>query len=228
MGYHVAVLQYSVNTPHPVPLYELAAAVVVVKQEAVEWNVNPNQLILCGFSAGGHVCALYGAYWNQPLLCDLFNRPADDFQVAASILGYPVTNYVEMEHAPDTAEIADYYRRAQLALFGDVPLTYDLLEAVSPTLLAEATIPPTFLWGTTQDKLVPILQSAGYIHALATHHVPFEAHIFESGPHGLVLADPATAVYEDQVNEEAAKWVDLVKPWLRKRFVPDWIKKEHV
>ncbi|MDR0948428.1 MAG: alpha/beta hydrolase [Lachnospiraceae bacterium] len=224
MGYHAAILRYGVLTPHPAPVRELAASVLLAKQAAASWNVDDRSILLCGFSAGGHMCALYSVYWNQPLLCDFFDRPPLDFQVAACILGYPVTDYVAMADTPKAPAIQDYCNRAEQAMFGTAPLTLDVLKAVSPTLLAGGQIPPTFLWATTQDELVPVLQSTGYLHALAANKIPFEAHIFESGPHGLVLADASTAVHAYQVNTDAAVWILLLQSWLKKRFLIDPIE----
>ena len=43
-------------------------------------------------------------------------------------------------------------------------------------------------------------------------------HIFESGEHGLSLADPSTASSLAQVDVDAAKWMGLAEAWLGKRF----------
>lgn len=53
--------------------------------------------------------------------------------------------------------------------------------------------PPTFLFSTSGDTLVPIRNSLAFLSALADHDVPFETHIYLLGPHGISLAKPLTA-----------------------------------
>lgn len=74
--------------------------------------------------------------------------------------------------------------------------------------------PPTFLFSTSDDNAVPIMNSVKYIEALAENGVPFEVHIFEKGQHGLSLAKTATGY----INETAAQWVRLSLDWLNKTF----------
>ena len=74
--------------------------------------------------------------------------------------------------------------------------------------------PPTFVFSTCKDNLVPIMNSTKYIEALAENDVPFEAHIFENGQHGLSLAKNATGYIETI----AAQWVRLSLDWLNNEF----------
>lgn len=65
----------------------------------------------------------------------------------------------------------------------------------APNLLAAITpkTPPTFLFATDEDSLVPIENTILYQKELAANTVPFEAHIFQKGGHGLSLGKPVTA-----------------------------------
>jgi acetyl esterase/lipase len=108
----------------------------------------------------------------------------------ALVLGYPVT----------------------LAEFGavmgkEVPDT--------PAAVTAAT-PPTFLFSTYADALVPIRNSLAFLTALADHEVPFESHIYVVGSHGLSLAKPLTA------NGEGAMTDEVVAQWL-----PDSVRFLH-
>src|SRR4051794_34920263 len=59
-GYHAFVLRYSVQTRFPAPMLDLAKAIVTVRAHTDEWLVDPDQVTLCGFSAGGHLAASIG------------------------------------------------------------------------------------------------------------------------------------------------------------------------
>jgi hypothetical protein len=68
--------------------------------------------------------------------------------------------------------------------------------------------PPTFLYSTYADALVPIRNSLAFLTALAEHEVPFESHIYVVGAHGLSLAKPLTANGQGSMTDEAvAAWL---------------------
>lgn len=52
MGYHAAVLEYSVS-PACYPTQ-------ILREHAAEWHINPDRIFVCGSSAGGHLAASYG------------------------------------------------------------------------------------------------------------------------------------------------------------------------
>ena len=70
-GYHAAVLRYSVAPEtFPTALLQLALAVLLVRENSADWGVNPRQIFVEGSSAGGHLAACYGVFWNKPYLLD--------------------------------------------------------------------------------------------------------------------------------------------------------------
>lgn len=233
MGYHAFVLRYatflgkpgipgpgSEGDPaarHPGPMRDLARAMLCLRDHAAAWNLDAERIAICGFSAGAHNCAMYGTYWNAPVLTGFFGRPAADFRPAASILGYPLTDYTTL--ADGLEGLAKMlFGVANRAFFGVENPNPAQLDEASPARHTGAQTPPTFLWHTAADNLVPVQQSAAMIAALAAAGVPFEAHIFESGPHGLSTADQASAGDSSQLDADAARWLPLVERWLAKRF----------
>ena len=107
---------------------------------------------------------------------------------------------------------------AGMAYMGTTTPPPELLEALSPVLHVTKDTPPTFLWATATDELVPVENTTRMATALAQAGVPFELHVFEQGPHGLSLADQASTGYTIFLNADAAQWVDLAGAWLHKRF----------
>ncbi len=49
--------------------------------------------------------------------------------------------------------------------------------------------PPAFIWQTVDDDIVPSENSLIMASALKAAGVPFELHMYESGPHGLSVCD---------------------------------------
>lgn len=249
MGYHAFVLRYSTyfegkfgelpfggnmpvnpNSMHPGPVRDIGKAFLTIREFADEWLVDMDKVAICGFSAGGHNCAMYAVYWDKPLMTAHFGQEAALFKPAAAVLGYPITDYHLMFGDmldPMAQELSD---AASIAFLGTTAPTQALLDEVSPALHVSANTPPTFIWTTMADELVPAENSTRMANALATAGVPCEIHLFEKGKHGLSLADQSTAGSLLDIEPEAAKWMSLAEAWLAKRFAlkvparPAWLE----
>ncbi len=79
--------------------------------------------------------------------------------------------------------------------------------------------PPAFLFTTSDDKVVPAGNTLAFIEALDEAGVPYEAHIFRSGSHGISLAkDHTCAGKEELFDPRISKWFDLSIGWLEEVF----------
>ncbi len=77
--------------------------------------------------------------------------------------------------------------------------------------------PPTFLFSTSNDEVVPIENTLAFSLALARHGVLFEQHIYLDGEHGVSLADTQTSAGRPgMVNPDAAQWFARSVRFLRK------------
>ena len=226
-GYHVFVLRYSVGTRFPAPMLDLAKTIKLVRDRADEWRVDPNQIVLCGFSAGGHLVASLGVLWDKPLLTEPLGVSPEQIRPTALILGYPVIDLelvanFPMNHEGTEVGIKDHILATVL---GPNPEQahqdqYRLDRHVS------SSTPPTFIWHTAEDELVYSQNALRFALALAEHHVPYELHVFEQGRHGLSLADETTDSDQQMLNRESQIWIDLALAWLqvrRKQSAPNSI-----
>ena len=59
--------------------------------------------------------------------------------------------------------------------------------------LVDDDTPPTFLFATQGDALVPVKNSLVFADALADHSIPFALHLFPTGAHGISLATACTS-----------------------------------
>lgn len=236
MGYHAFVLRYSVYggeafdnhfvgmTPreecrYPAPMREIGLAMLSIKEHAKEWLIDADRVAICGFSAGAHNCAMYATHWHMPVITDFFGKDKELFRPAACILAYCISDYVYMkEHADRHVGARELFDAANLSYLGSKEVSMEQLEEVSPARFVTQETPPTFLWATAEDEVVPVQHSIRMAHALADGGVPFELHIFEEGSHGLSLATQASSGCKAQMNSDAAKWVGLAEAWLQKRF----------
>jgi hypothetical protein len=61
---------------------------------------------------------------------------------------------------------------------------------------------------------VPSLNALRFATACARHNVPYELHVYGSGPHGLALADTVTEIDGRLIDPHAASWIPLAVEWL--------------
>ena len=101
MGYHVAILRYSVcPARYPAALLQVAESVLYLKEHADEYHIDPEKIVVQGCSAGGHLAANYGIAWNSPFLTKLMGMENDPERlcVAGLLLCYPVITSGEKAH----------------------------------------------------------------------------------------------------------------------------------
>ena len=71
-GYNTFVLRYSVGDActYPEILEEVSLAIWQVRSRAEEWHINPDGIVLMGFSAGACLAAMSATQWNTPGLAE--------------------------------------------------------------------------------------------------------------------------------------------------------------
>ncbi len=195
-GFHAFVLRYSTGRDAGgfAPLEEVSWAIGHIREHAEEWNIAPDKIAVCGFSAGGHLALSSG------LLAE--NKPN------AMILGYPATS------APNLPGM-DFMLKL---LTGKDQVTDE--DAVQFDLVPQITkaAPPVFLAATAEDVLTAY-GALPVAKAYSDLGMPYELHVFQYGPHGYSLANEVTADGSSQVLDEAfAQWQELSVQWLRKTF----------
>lgn len=205
MGYHSAVLRYSVAPArHPAALLELGRAVATVRSHAGRWRVDGRRIAVLGFSAGGHLAALYCTQWRKPWLSECLACKSAELAPDAMILCYPVVSAGEYAH-----------EGSFMNLLGDD--WQSLKDGLSVEKLVSADVPPAFIWHTFEDSLVPVQNSLLMARALADCNVPVELHIFQNGDHGLALADELGRRVDGSLCEPSCQvWIQLLHVWLER------------
>lgn len=194
------VLKYRLGPdyPMPVPLEDAQRAIRWVRAHAADFNIDPDRVGMAGFSAGGHLAALAGTRFDQG------DASAEDpvsrqrSQPDFLVLGYPA---LVMFSDPDSR--IDYCR-----LMGLDQCDQAWRDRYRPERQVTEQTPPTFIYQTTNDELVPPQGSIDFYTALADAHVPVEMHLFGNGPHGSGLGMGDAAL---------DGWTTLLDHWLRAR-----------
>jgi acetyl esterase/lipase len=119
------------------------------------------------------------------------------------ILAYPVITFQE----------PFLHRGSRDSLLGKNPEPA-MIQLLSNELQVTKDTPPTFLFHTSDDTVVPVQNSIMFYEALRRANVDAEIHIFRHGAHGVGLARGIP---------ELSAWPDLLAGWLRARGLLDAI-----
>ena len=204
---NVFILTYNVFTKEQFPQQqlELARAIQYVKENAQRYHVKDGKVIVMGFSAGGHLACCLGTMYNDPILTKPLNASPEDIRPDGMVLSYPVITAGQFAHE-------DSFRR----LFGTEDRS--VWEQGSLEKRVHPGTPPTFLWTTYEDALVPMENTLLLANALRKNGVSMELHIFPHGPHGLSINTPN--VYGPKVQSvsftapEINVWLSLAQRWI--------------
>ena len=197
LGIAAFVLRYRLGPRyhHPIELGDAQRAIRTVRARAAEWHLAPDRIGFMGFSAGGHLASSASTHFDagKADAADPIERVSSrpDF----AILGYPVISFVE----PWT------HQGSKTNLLGESP-DAALARSLSSETQVTSSTPPTFIYHTTADTVVPVENAVAYFLALRKAGVTAEMHVFRNGAHGSGLAqqDPALA-----------EWPRLLANWLR-------------
>ena len=210
MGYHVAILRYSVcPVRYPAALLQVAESVLYLKEHADEYHIDPEKIVVQGCSAGGHLAANYGIAWNSPFLTKLMGMENDPERlcVAGLLLCYPVITSGEKAHEESFRNLlGEQYEEKKEELSLENQVTPDT--------------PPTFLWHTATDETVPVENSLYFFQACLQQGVSAELHIYPVGGHGLSLANEETCRANGiGVQKECQSWIGLAQTWVEEILI---------
>lgn len=218
-GLNVFLLRYTVGMKTEAgpgatdyaPQIEAALAIRHVREHAEEYNVDPSQVFIIGFSAGGHLAASSGILWNaapvQEALGASADEPTEIGKPTAVLLSYPVFSAGEWAHKGSFHHLCNTKTPSE-----------EELDRFSLEKHVDETSSPAFVWHTFTDKTVPVQNSLLLAEAYTKHGVPFELHIYPEGVHGLSLSTKETW------SQRPTSYVPHVQSWvsLAIRYIEDF------
>lgn len=206
-GMHAAVLRYSVDPAgFPKNLLELAESVRYIREHADEFCIDPRQIYVCGFSAGGHLAASLAVMWHEPWLKKMLSCQSEDIRPDGLILAYPVISADEkIMHEGSFRNLLHEEFSAKK-------------DQLSLEKLVTDKMPETFLWHSWFDDTVPVENSLVFVEALRKNRITTEFHMYASGNHGIGTADRLT---QDKTgrgfDHNCAAWLPCAIDWIRYR-----------
>ncbi|MBQ2802851.1 MAG: alpha/beta hydrolase [Lachnospiraceae bacterium] len=218
MGYHAAVLRYScAPAKYPTALKELASAMLLIRKNAEEWHIDSDRIVVQGCSAGGHLAASLGMFWDEDFLAESLGLGEAEHELLkpnGMILCYPVITSGEFAHRGSfdnligtAVEISEQKRKEML------------LEKLSLENQVSDKTPKAFIWHTFEDQSVPVENSLFLVSAMRKAGIPTEFHMYPKGKHGLALANDLTKTSDGEaVQEECTSWIGLAHTWMEHVF----------
>lgn len=203
-GYNAFVLNYSIKVkPFPQQLIEASLAMKHIRDNAEEYNIDPDNVFAVGFSAGGHLAGALGTMWHRKEIYDAIDMPYGYNKPNGMMLIYSVIN-------PD-----NHYPSFENMFMGDV--TDKKLEEFSIDRAVDKNTVPAFIMHTVNDQIVNSRGALDMAYALGENGISYEMHIYPDGPHGIALANDITKCGETRWSEPAiAKWVEHAVYWADK------------
>lgn len=170
-------------------------AMKLIRSMAGRFGINPNQIGVMGFSAGGHLAGMLETQFDTP-----FYKPVDAIDRLSArpdfaALLYPViTMMPPFDHThSEKVIIGKHPSRAQQKNY-------------SVELHVNGQTPPTFLAQALDDPISNVENSKLMYAALQRQGIASEIHLFPVGGHGWGMGDPGT-------QEQA--WPELFKTWVK-------------
>lgn len=172
------------------PLKDVQMALLTVKENALQWHLNPDKVGIIGLSAGGHLASTVGTHFGTSFIENPKNvslRP--NFMV----LIYPVITMDTTWGAP----------RTRTNLLGKNP-TASAIDFFSNEKHVTNQTPPTFIVHANDDKRVIVRNSLVFYDALRKAEVNTEMHLLQDGGHGFGIDHPT----------RKDEWVKLCYAWM--------------
>ena len=218
MGYHAAVLRYScAPAKFPTALLELASAMALIRGNAEEWHVDAEKIIVQGCSAGGHLAASLGMFWDEDFLAEGIGLEGPDHELLrpnGMILCYPVITSGEFAHRGSFDNLVGTLEESM-----QNPEVKELLEKTSLEKQVSSKTPKAFIWHTFADQAVPVENSLLLVSALRKQGISTEFHMYAKGEHGLSLANHLTETSDGRaLQEECTSWISLAHTWMKSMF----------
>lgn len=172
------VLKYSCAPARfPQALCEALTSLKYIRGIAGKFFIDEENIAVCGFSAGGHLAASVGVFWNRPFIGEHIGEYGAVMKPNKLILSYPVIKNGENGHQGSFD-----------LLLGENP-TKELQELTSLEKQVSSDTPPAFIWHTYEDDAVPVQNALVFANQMVACNIPVELHIYRRGRHGLSLGN---------------------------------------
>lgn len=182
LGIAVAVVDYRLPYgDRSIPFGDAFEAMRYMRSNAEKFNINPEDIGIMGFSAGGHLASVVAT------------QAPDDARPDFQILFYPV---ISMDRG------LTHMGSHNNLLGEDAPLTLE--QEFSSDLRVDTKTPPAILLLSDDDRSVDPANSIAYYNALRRQGISASLHIYPTGGHGWGFT---SCPWKKEMLTELAAWL---------------------
>ena len=208
-------------------LSDCKSAIRFIRAHAKELNIDPDQIIVLGDSAGGHLAGALGTI-------DGFDDPADNLTISAKPNAMVLYNpCVDMTVYPLVKNVlSDKIQNIKALDSASIkPEDWQLARTFSPISYVKSGLPPCLILHGLADKVIPCEQSVRFTDAMKKAGNNCTVQLLPNTRHAFVCTN-YTATEEQVVSAitEVDKFLAQLgylkgEPTLRISDVPSWIPK---
>ncbi|KUJ50142.1 alpha/beta hydrolase [Chryseobacterium sp. JAH] len=198
LGISAFVLNYRLPTSPDLkqreigPLQDIQAAIKLIRKNASQYGISPDQIGVLGTSAGGHLAAMV-----SNISTDYTELKGEWTSISTvpnfAILVSPVIDLGEFAH-----------KGSRVNLLGENASDEKIKEYSMQNCVTEKT-PPTILFHAQNDNAVPVINSILYYEAMIKNKVKGAMLIFPEGEHNIGISNK-TALTDN--------WKKICADWL--------------
>lgn len=188
-GFVTASVQYRLTdvAPFPAQIHDVKAAIRWLRENADEWNIDPEKIGVWGSSAGGHLAAMCAVTNGDAWYAGGEFETSSDVQCAVPIC--PPTDFLIDWYAVGNMPVHEEAEMCVTGLLGGMPIERPVLaRQASPLWQISGDAVPQLVIQGGADDLVPAGQVRAYTAALMRHGVdvtyleyPDEGHPVDAG-----------------------------------------------
>lgn len=200
LGISAFVLNYRLPTSPDLkqremaPLQDIQSAIKLIRKNAAQYGISPDQIGVLGTSAGGHLAAMV-----SNISID-YTELKGDWQTISTIPDFAIL----VSPVIDLGEFA--HKGSRENLLGKDASEDKIKEYSMQNRVTEKT-PPTILFHAQNDPAVPVINSILYYEAMVKNKVKGAMFIFPEGEHNIGISNKS---------ELTDNWKIICADWLRK------------
>lgn len=186
----------------PDMLQDVQRSIELVRENAKEYGIDPNRLGVMGFSAGGHLSAMSGIYFDTNSLAAFGINPSVSLKPDFIAPIYPVVSMTDR---------STHKRSRRGALGEGKAISKEMKDSLSLEKHVRPDMPPTFLMNCIDDPIVKYRNSELLDSAMTANGVNHLYIQYKTGGHGFGASPEKTT-------PEAIAWKEEFISWLKNLY----------
>lgn len=184
----------------PDPIQDLQRSIMLLRDSAEKYNIDPDRVGVMGFSAGGHLVALSGIMSDKNFLDSAGVNVPETISLRPDFIAsiYPVVTFTDKS----------MHKRSCRGLLGEgKSRSKEMRDSLSLEQHVNKNMPPLFLVNCKDDPIVDYRNSELLDSALTAKGIKHKYYQFEKGGHGFGATPSKTT-------EDAALWRTYFLDWM--------------